>query len=106
MSVPEDHLAELERRFRPEAAKGLKAIYQLHLTGEEGGTWHMVVMDQACRILKGAAPQPDTIICMSSEDWNLLVAGKMDAFAALLQGRLKIEGDMGLATRLPGLFGM
>lgn len=106
MVSPEEYFAELERRFRPEAARGLNATYQLHLTGENGGTWHLVVMDQACRILKGAASQPSATIRISSQDWSLLAAGQLDAFSAVLQGRLKIEGDMGLATRLPSLFGM
>jgi putative sterol carrier protein len=106
MKPPEEFFAELETRFRPEAAKDLKAIYQLHLTGENGGTWHLVVMDQACKILKGPASSPSTTLRMSAEDGSLLAAGQLDAFAALLQGRLQIEGDLSLATRLPALFGM
>jgi len=35
-----------------------------------------------------------------------LTAGTLDAFSAVLQGKLKITGDMALATRLPQLFGM
>jgi len=106
MLSPEEYLTELAQRFRPEAARGLNAVYQLHLTGDDGGTWHLVVMDQTCKILKGAASQPSATISISSEDWDSLISGKMDAFSALLQGKLKVDGDMGLATRLPGLFGM
>ena len=54
----------------------------------------------------GAAPEPNATISLSSGDWEALTSGKLDAFTALLQGRLKIDGDMGLATRLPALFGM
>jgi putative sterol carrier protein len=106
MKKSEEYLAELVQRFRPEAAQGLEAVYELRLSGDGGGTWHMVVLDQTCQILEGAAPEPTTIISLSSQDWQALIAGKMDAFTALLQGKLTVHGDMNLATRLPGLFGM
>ena len=105
-SRPDDYFAELQQRFRPEAAQGLNAVFQLNLTGDDGGTWHLVVLDKTCRILAGAAPEPNATISLSSGDWEALTSGKLDAFTALLQGRLKIDGDMGLATRLPALFGM
>jgi len=106
MKSPEEYFAEFEARFRPEAARGLKAVYQLHLTGDGGGVWHLVVLDQTCKILPGAASQPSATISLSSQDWEALAAGQLDAMTAVLQGRLKVDGDMGLATRLPELFGM
>ena len=105
-SRPDEYFDELKQRFRPDAAQGLNAVYQLNLTGEEGGTWHLVVLDKTCQILAGAASRPSATISLSVADWEALTAGRLDAFTALLQGRLRIDGDMGLATRLPALFGM
>lgn len=96
---------EIASRFRPEAARGMTAVYQLQLTGDGGGTWHMVVEGQTCKILPGPACRPNTVITVSSGDWADLVTGRLDGFSAVLSGRVRIEGDLELATRLPALFG-
>jgi putative sterol carrier protein len=104
--ISTEQLAELATRFRPEAARGLTAVYQLELTGDGGGVWHMIVADQTCRIFPGAAANPNTEITVSSSDWEALITGKLDAMSAVLLGQVKIAGDLSLATRLPSLFGM
>ncbi len=101
----QDTFDEIQRRFRPELARGLTAVYQLELTGADGGSWHMIVQEQTCQILPGVACCPNTKITLSTADWADLVAGKLDAFGAVLAGRIRIDGDMTLATRLPALFG-
>ena len=106
MPNPEEYFTELVSRFRPEAARGVNAVYQLRLTGNGGGEWHMVVLNQTCQVFPGTAPRPTTTITLAAADWEALVSGAMDAFGAILQGRMRIDGDMNLATKLPGLFGM
>ena len=106
MPNPEEYFTDLVSRFRPEAARGLSATYQLRLTGDGGGEWHLVVLNETCQIYTGLATCPTTTITLAAADWESLVSGKMDAFNAIMQGRMKIDGDLGLATRLPGLFGM
>ncbi len=39
-------------------------------------------------------------IHISLDDFTKLVAGELDAAAALVQGRIRIEGDMGVAMKL------
>ena len=104
--ISTEQLAALATRFRPEAARGMNAVYQLTLTGDEGGIWHMVVADETCRVFPGAAANANTEITVSCDDWEALLAGKLNAMSAVLGGQVKIAGDVGLATRLPSLFGM
>jgi len=106
MLDPEEYFSNLMTRFRPEAARGLNATYQLRLTGNGGGVWHLVVLNQTCQVFAGAAPRPTTTITLAAADWEPLVSGEIDAFSAILQGRMRIDGDLSLATKLPGLFGM
>jgi putative sterol carrier protein len=106
MPKPEEYFSDLLTRFRPEAALGLSATYQLMLTGDGGGIWHLIVLNQTCQVCPGAAKLPTTTITLPASDWESLVSGQMDAFGAILQGRMRIDGDVMLATRLPGLFGM
>lgn len=97
-------LADLVTRFRPQAAQSLCATYQLHLTGDSGGTWHLSIADQRCNLSSGPADNPNVTITMTSEDFNQLTAGHLDAVSAYLSGRIQIAGDIGLVTRLQSLF--
>jgi putative sterol carrier protein len=104
MQTPQEMLDELITRFQPSAAEGLSAIYQLNLSGEGGGIWHMTVADQQCLLASGPASQADVIIGMTAIDWANLLAKTLDAYTAYFSGRLQIEGDMGLVMRLQALF--
>ena len=105
MATAEGTLARLVKRFRPEAATDLKAIYQLDLTGEEGGRWYLAVADRQCSLSPGAAPRADVRIAMKAEDWVALLAGRLDGYSAFFQGRIQVEGDLTLALRLQSIFG-
>jgi len=111
MPSPAEELADLVARFRPDAADGIEAVYQLCLTSDSGapGTgdqvWHFVIADRRCRLSSGPASRPDVAITISVADWDDLTAGRLDPFSALLTGRLRVEGDLELATRLQAMFG-
>ena len=82
----------------------MRAVYQLQLDGDHGGTWHMTIADQQCHLAAGPAGDPDVSIAMSVDDWNDLTAGRLDGVSAYLAGRVRISGDMSLVTQLPSLF--
>jgi putative sterol carrier protein len=106
MAEPAAVLTDFVKRFRPEAADGLKAVYQLELTGDDGSLWHLAIANGACQLESGPAEAPDVAITVSQDDWDALTAGRLDAFSAFLSGRLRVEGDLALATRLQTLFGL
>ncbi|SLN29399.1 SCP2 sterol-binding domain-containing protein [Oceanibacterium hippocampi] len=47
----------------------------------------------------------DCTIRMSKDDFESMVAGDLDATTAFMMGKLKIEGNMGLAMKLQGILG-
>ena len=106
MASPAELLSDLVTRFQPAAADGLDAVYQLHLTGETGDFWHLTIAERQCRLDSGPAENPDVAITISADDWSELMGGRLDPFSALISGRLQIDGDMALATRLQSLFGL
>lgn len=105
MPAPAALIADFVKRFSPAAAEGLEAVYQLHLTGDGGDIWHLIIADQKCRLADGPGESPDVSITISVDDWEGLVAGRIDPFTAFVSGRLGIAGDLSLASRLPTLFG-
>jgi putative sterol carrier protein len=106
MAVPAAVLADFIKRFSPAAAEGLSAVYQLHLTGDGGDVWHIIIAEQKCQLAAGPGESPDVAITISVDDWEGLIAGRLDPFSAYISGRLGIAGDLSLATRLATLFGL
>jgi putative sterol carrier protein len=98
-------LADLVKRFRPEAAEGLTAVYQLHLTGDGGDFWNLSIANQQCHLSPGLATDPDVTIKVSVEDWREILTGRLDAVTAFMSGRVQLSGDLSLATRLKAIFG-
>jgi putative sterol carrier protein len=83
----------------------MKATYELNLTGDEGGTWHLSIADEKCQLLEGPAAASDVAITISLEDWRELLAGRLDAFSAYLAGRIQVRGSIALAMQLQTIFG-
>ena len=45
----------------------------------------------------------DTTIKVAWDDWQQMAAGQLDGMTAFMQGKLKVEGDMGNAMQLQGV---
>ena len=96
--------AALAARFHPERATGVDAVFQFEATGDDGGTWHLVVHDGTCALGRGDVASPTVTLRASGETWLRIASGAVDPQRALLMGRLKLSGDMALALRLRTLF--
>lgn len=95
---------EMPKRFNKEAAKGLNAIFQFDLSGDDGGKWHVLIDNDRCDVKEGPHASPNITISMSAKDYLDMVAGKLNGQMAFMTGKLRIAGDMGLALRLQSLF--
>jgi putative sterol carrier protein len=84
----------------------MSATYELSLTGDEGGTWHLAIADQKCQLLEGSAANSDVAITMSLQDWGDLLAGRLDGFSAYLAGRIQVQGNISLVMQLQTIFGL
>ena len=94
----------LPSRFHAEAAEGLTAVYQFNLSGDQGGQFRMQVAEQACRVTEGTHPSPNVTLSMAGEDCMAILEGRLNGVTAYLSGRLRVDGDMGLAMRLAAFF--
>ena len=69
--------------------------------GAENG---VVFMDGANSLVSDADQPADTTIKVSWEDFQSLASGALDGMTAFMTGKLKVEGDMGNAMQLQGIF--
>lgn len=64
----------------------------------------VVFMDGANSLVSDADNSADTTIKVSWEDFQSLASGALDGMTAFMTGKLKVEGDMGNAMQLQGIF--
>lgn len=94
----------LPSRFHADAAEGVTAVYQFNLSGDHGGQFQLHVADQACRVSSGVHPSPNVTLAMAGEDCMAILEGRLSGVSAYLSGRLRVDGDIGLAMRLAAFF--
>jgi putative sterol carrier protein len=67
--------------------------------GDEG----VVMLDGVGNAVTEEDGAADTTIKVAWTDWQDMADGKLDGMTAFMQGKLKVEGDMGNAMQLQGV---
>jgi alkanesulfonate monooxygenase SsuD/methylene tetrahydromethanopterin reductase-like flavin-dependent oxidoreductase (luciferase family) len=99
--------AGMARALRPAGRSGeLRGELQFDLVEEDGRvrSWTVEAGPLRAAARSGPAREPVLTLRLAPEDLLRLVAGRIDAGAALLDGRLDLEGDLALAVRMGDLF--
>ncbi len=108
MSTPrelfENTLTE-KMKNNPDQAKSINAIYQFVLTGDNGGNWVVDLTQEGGHIYEGTAATSNCTVTTDAETFVKIATGKMAAPMAFMTGKLKIKGDMNLATKLGKVIG-
>ena len=68
-----------------------------------GGDDGVIFMDGANALVSDADNAADTTIKVSWDDFQQLASGALDGMTAFMTGKLKIEGDMGVAMKLQSI---
>ena len=85
----------------PDQAKEIGATYKFVLDGDGGGTYVINLKDEV-GVTEGDGDAMCTIK-MEAQDYVDMVEGKANGQQLFFTGKLKIEGDMGLAMKLQKL---
>jgi hypothetical protein len=100
----------MARSFSPEAAGGFQGslVYELTrpATGHEPVIWTIHVSDGRASARPGAPAEAAALtIRYELADFIKMAAGTLDPATPLLENRAAFDGDLGLAARLPEMFG-
>jgi len=67
--------------------------------GDDG----VVLLDGVGNAVTETDGEADTTIKVAWADWQDMAEGKLDGMTAFMQGKLRVEGDMGNAMQLQGV---
>lgn len=91
-------IAEITKRFADATAvvPGKKVKFDFGDAGK-------VFLDGIANAVSNDDAAADTTIKVSLDDFIGMAQGKLDATMAFMQGKLKVDGDMGVAMQLQGV---
>jgi putative sterol carrier protein len=87
-------------KAKPDVVQKINAVYQFNITGPNGGHWSVDCTTAEGRITEGQAPNAKCTVTATDLDFMNIVNGKLNPQMAFMSGKLKIQGDMGLAMKL------
>ena len=88
---------------KPEPIQGMNTVYQYDITGDDTGTFQLLISDNKARVIEGTEATPDCTLKLSDKNFKKMIMGKLNGTAAFMTGKLKIQGSMGLALKLEGI---
>jgi predicted lipid carrier protein YhbT len=95
----------MERQFRPDAAGPLNAVIRWKVTGASDVVYETAVADRTLTVREGRSENEARVSLMLDDAAFLkLVSGNGSPVSMFITRKLKVVGDISLATRLPSLF--
>ncbi|WP_328379385.1 SCP2 sterol-binding domain-containing protein [Streptomyces sp. NBC_01020] len=95
----------VERQFRPDSAGSLAAVIRWKITGESDVVYETTIADGVCTVTEGRSEaDPRLTLTMGDADFLKLVSGNASPVTLFMLRKVKIAGDLGLASGLTRYF--
>lgn len=102
-TIPE-LMASYKARFIPENAEGVETVIQLILSGDPDASFYVAIKDQQCNIIEGESGDPVLTVRATVEDWIKLNNHEVNPMMLMMQGKLKVDGPLHMATKFQSMF--
>lgn len=89
-------------RFDADEADDMGAVFQFDM--EEGERYHLIIDDGKCALGEGEHGDPTVTLEMDLQTLKDVMSGELDGMAAFMQGKIRADGDIMLATKLTQIF--
>jgi putative sterol carrier protein len=90
--------------FNAPAARGLEAVYQFDVTGNDPFRAYLKIGGETCSHHEGLADKSDIVIHTPGDVWMAVARGELDGQQAFMSGKYTVEGDLSLLLKLRSLF--
>ena len=91
-------------KLNPAEAKDLIATIQFKVSGEDGGDYYLTIADGKCDFAAGTTPSPTLTINTPADVWLKIARKEMNGALALMTGKYKGSGKMGLLMKMDKIF--
>lgn len=100
----QDLMDALPEAFVAEKAAGVDSSVQFLLSGDKGGDWLVTIRDQQCGVTRERSTSARLTVEADAQDVLDMFLGSLDPMRAYMRGKVRFQGDMGLAMKLTNLF--
>jgi len=97
---PQAVFEALPNYFDPQAIGHLQAVIQFELNGDGGGQWYVSIANGELKVNIGQAANPNVTLSLAAQDYVAIVNGDLNPMQALMQGRVRVQGDAALLMKL------
>lgn len=107
VTVLDEVFRRMSAHFEPKKSKKLDLVIQFHLTGSQNGVndvYQVVIRADQCIAGKEITEPPKLTLRLDAVDFLKLATNNEKGMDLYIKGRLKVDGNLILATRLQGLF--
>lgn len=87
----------------PSRTGGLQAVYQFNISGDDPGVYQVILTPESAKAVEGEQEIPNCTLEIDSNDFKDMLEGKLNGTAAFMSGKLRVNGDLGLAMRLESI---
>jgi putative sterol carrier protein len=96
----------METSFDPESTRGFSGTIQYSLRSSRGPRpWNVTVSSSGAVAAPGEAESPAVTLHADVPVFVRIAAGQLDPARAMLEGKLDVDGDLAVASRLGEMFG-
>lgn len=97
---------DMPNRVKADRIAGVNTTIQFDLGGDEPAKWALAIADGAATVIEGGAESAAATIIMDSADFVAMYKGELNAMAAFMSGKIRVDGDLNTVMQLQAALGL